>query len=212
MGEVWAARNERTDRDFAIKFLLPYLVGNSQAIERFVREARATGQLHHPNIVNVLDAGRAEDGRLYLVMELLAGESLEQRLARERTLPQLSVCVLFSQIARALDAAHRAGLVHRDLSSGNPHDVDRIHVTESTPGAEPMQWLWKVDPPGWHDLAGEPFRGPIPETYLVGPTVLPVLGQEGELLAAWSAARAITRRNRTRQKIRRQMWSKIETG
>jgi serine/threonine protein kinase len=132
MGEVWAARNERTDRDFAIKFLLPYLVGNSQAIERFVREARATGQLHHPNIVSVLDAGRAEDGRLYLVMELLAGESLEQRLVRERALPQLSACVLFSQVARALEAAHRAGLVHRDLSSGN------VFLVPPDQGSEPV--------------------------------------------------------------------------
>jgi hypothetical protein len=110
-----------------------------------------------------------------------------------------------------VDSPHD-GLPLRDLSSGKPHDVDRIHVTESMPGAEPMQWLWKVDPPGWHDLGGEAIRGPIPGTYLVGPTVLPGLGQEGELLAAWSAARAITRHNRTRQKIRRQMWSKIETG
>jgi serine/threonine protein kinase len=135
MGEVWSVRNERTDRDFAIKFLLPYLAGNSQAIERFVREARATGQLHHPNIVNVLDAGRAEDGRLYLVMELLAGESLEQRLTRERALPQLSACVLFSQVARALDAAHRAGLVHRDLSSGN------VFLVPADQGSEPVARL-----------------------------------------------------------------------
>ncbi|MBN1918806.1 MAG: phytoene dehydrogenase [Verrucomicrobia bacterium] len=110
-----------------------------------------------------------------------------------------------------VDSPHD-GLPLRDLSSGKAHDVDRIHLAESTPGAEPMQWLWKVDPPGWHDLAGEGFRGPIPGTYLVGPTVLPGLGQEGELLAAWSAARAITHRNRARQKIRRQMWTKIETG
>ncbi|MBN1607316.1 MAG: serine/threonine protein kinase [Polyangiaceae bacterium] len=135
MGEVWAARNERTDRDFAIKFLLPYLVGNSQAIERFVREARATGQLHHPNVVSVLDAGRAQDGRPYLVMELLAGESLEQRLARERVLPHLSACVLFSQVARALEAAHRAGLVHRDLSSGN------VFLVPADQGCEPVARL-----------------------------------------------------------------------
>jgi eukaryotic-like serine/threonine-protein kinase len=135
MGEVWAARNERTDRDFAIKFLLPYLVGNSQAIERFVREARATGQLHHPNIVSVLDAGRAQDGRPYLVMELLAGETLEQRLARERALPQLSACVLFSQVARALDVAHHAGLVHRDLSSGN------VFLVPADQGPEPVARL-----------------------------------------------------------------------
>jgi hypothetical protein len=75
-----------------------------------------------------------------------------------------------------------------------------------------MQWQWTVDPPGYLDLAGEPVRGPIPGTYLVGPTVLPALGQEGELIAAWGAARLITKKDRNRQKMRRQMWTKIETG
>ena len=74
-----------------------------------------------------------------------------------------------------------------------------------------MPRLWTVEPPGYLDLAGEPVRGPIPGTYLVGRTVLPALGQEGELLAAWSAARIIARGEPTRQKMRRQMWSKIET-
>jgi len=110
-----------------------------------------------------------------------------------------------------VDSPHD-GLPLRDTSRRPAREVERIHLRTSAPGPEPMQWLWKVEPAGWHDLAGEPFRGPIPGTYLVGSTVLPALGQEGELLAAWSAARSITRKNRTRQKIRRQMWTKIETG
>ena len=67
------------------------------------------------------------------------------------------------------------------------------------------------EPPGYLDIAGEPIRGPIPGSFLVGPTVLPGLGQEGQLLAAWGAARIVTRGDRRRQRMRRQMWTKIET-
>ena len=74
-----------------------------------------------------------------------------------------------------------------------------------------MERLWTVDPSGYLDVAGEPVRGPIPNTYLVGKTVLPALGQEGELIAALSAARIITRKDRARQRMRQKMWSKIDT-
>jgi hypothetical protein len=103
------------------------------------------------------------------------------------------------------------GLPLYDFTSGARREVDRIHVADGAPGAENMPRLWTVDPPGYLDLAGEPVRGPVAGTFLVGRTVLPALGQEGELLAAWSAARLIARRDRARQKMRRQMWSKIET-
>ena len=74
-----------------------------------------------------------------------------------------------------------------------------------------MERLWTVEPGGYLELSGEPVRGPVPGTYLVGKTVLPGLGQEGELIAGWSAARVITNKDRQRQRMRRQMWSKIET-
>jgi phytoene dehydrogenase-like protein len=90
-------------------------------------------------------------------------------------------------------------------------EIDRIHLSGATPGAEPMERQWTADPPGYRQLGGEPVRGPIAGTYLVGPSVLPALGQEGELLAAWSAARLITRRDRARQRMRQKLWSKIET-
>jgi serine/threonine-protein kinase len=118
MGEVWAARNERTTRDFAIKFLLPELAKEPEALRRFVREAKATGSLRHPNVVTAMDAGMHE-GRPYLVMELLSGESLEARLKRDGRLDALETCILLSQVARALEHAHHSGLVHRDLSSAN---------------------------------------------------------------------------------------------
>ncbi|MEB2321688.1 MAG: serine/threonine-protein kinase, partial [Sorangiineae bacterium] len=119
MGEVWSAVNQLTNRRFAIKLLLPALAHHREALDRFLLEARATGELDDPCIVRVYDAGVADDGRPYLVMELLAGESLESRLAREERLAPLTACIHFSRIARALDRAHAAGIVHRDLSSAN---------------------------------------------------------------------------------------------
>ena len=109
-----------------------------------------------------------------------------------------------------VDSAHD-GLPLYDYRSGSRRTVDRIHVTDTTPGAEPMQWLWSAEPAGYLGLAGEPVRGPIGGSYLVGSTVLPALGQEGQLIAATSAARLITRGDRTREKLRREMWTKIET-
>jgi len=118
MGEVWSARNERTNRDFAIKFLLPALAKHPEALQRFVREAKATGQLHHPNIVSVLDAGMHE-GRPYLVMELLTGESLDECLRRVGKLRPLHASVVIAQVARAVAHAHQRKVIHRDLSSAN---------------------------------------------------------------------------------------------
>jgi serine/threonine protein kinase len=123
MGEVWSARNERTNRDFAIKFLLPALARDPEALHRFVREAKATGSLRHPNVVTAIDAGMHEE-RPYLVMELLSGESLESRLKREGRLEPLESCILLAQVARALAHAHQSGLVHRDLSSANVYLCD----------------------------------------------------------------------------------------
>lgn len=119
MGEVWAASNELTNRDFAIKFLLKEFASNDEAYNRFVREAETTGKLQHPSIVDVFDVAQTVDGRPFIVMELLAGEGLNDRLAREGTLSPLQVATYFSQIGMALDLAHRAGIIHRDLSSSN---------------------------------------------------------------------------------------------
>ena len=110
-----------------------------------------------------------------------------------------------------VDSPHD-GLPLYDHSSGTRREIDRIHLGEGSPGPEPMQCLWSVEPPGYLGLAGEPVRGPIAGTYLVGTTVLPGLGQEGQLIAAASAARLITRKDRSREKLRREMWTKIETG
>lgn len=108
-----------------------------------------------------------------------------------------------------VDSAHD-GLPLYDHTTGTRNEIDRVQVS-AAPSAEPMERLWSVEPSGYLELAGEPVRGPIPNTFLVGKTVLPALGQEGELIAALSAARIVTRRDRARQRMRQKMWSRIDT-
>ena len=119
MGSVWAARNELTDRDFAIKFLLPVLANNDEALKRFFLEARACGQMRHPAIVDVYDMGQAEDGSPFLVMELLEGEGFDQRLAREGCVAAPEAAAWIAFIAQGLNVAHSKGFVHRDLKPSN---------------------------------------------------------------------------------------------
>ena len=117
MGEVYRARDTRLDRSVAIKVLPAELAQNAQFRSRFEREAKTISSLNHPNICTLHDIGQ-DAGVDYLVMELVEGESLAERLARG-PLPLAEVLRYGSQIAGALDKAHRAGIVHRDLKPGN---------------------------------------------------------------------------------------------
>ncbi|MBI5535442.1 MAG: phytoene dehydrogenase [Deltaproteobacteria bacterium] len=90
--------------------------------------------------------------------------------------------------------------------------ADRLEARGSASAAESMPAMYGVDPPGFLGIGGEPLRGPIARTFLVGKSVLPSLGQEGEMLAAWSVARIITRTDKRRERMRRDMWSRIEFG
>ena len=117
MGEVYRARDTRLGREVAVKILPSHLSESSEARGRFEREARVISGLNHPHICVLHDVGR-ENGVDYLVMELVEGESLAQRLARG-PLPVTEVLRLGAEIADALDRAHRAGVVHRDLKPGN---------------------------------------------------------------------------------------------
>jgi serine/threonine-protein kinase len=119
MGSVWAARNELTDRDFAVKFLLPSLANNKEALQRFFHEAKACGQIKHPAVVDVYDMGQAEDGSPFLVMELLEGEGFDARLARAGTFRPVEAAAWIAFVGRGLEEAHVRGLVHRDLKPGN---------------------------------------------------------------------------------------------
>jgi Tol biopolymer transport system component len=117
MGEVYRARDMRLGREVAVKVLPEHLSARSEVRARFEREARAVSALNHPHICTLHDVGREGDID-FLVMELVEGETLAQRLARG-ALPAAETLRLGSQIADALDRAHRAGFVHRDLKPGN---------------------------------------------------------------------------------------------
>ncbi len=117
MGEVWRARDTRLDRSVAIKILPDGFAQNEQFRARFEREAKTISSLNHPHICTLFDVGH-ESGSHFLVMELLDGESLADRLARG-ALPLDQVLRLGAQISDALDAAHKQSVVHRDLKPGN---------------------------------------------------------------------------------------------
>ena len=117
MGEVYRARDTRLDRTVAVKILPSHLSENSEAKQRFEREARTISSLNHPHICVLHDVG-SQDGTSYLVMEYLQGESLDSRLLRG-PLPLKQALEVGVQICEALEKAHRAGIVHRDLKPGN---------------------------------------------------------------------------------------------
>jgi serine/threonine protein kinase len=117
MGEVYRAKDTRLGRSVALKVLPQHLSSNSEIRARFDREAKTISSLNHPHICTLHDVGR-ENGTDYLVMELVEGETLAQRLARG-PIPLADVLSLGAQIADALDRAHRAGVIHRDLKPGN---------------------------------------------------------------------------------------------
>ena len=119
MGEVYEAQHELIGRRFAIKFLHPQLASNTEVVARFQREAQAAGGLENENIAAVVDAGTADDGAPYLVMEYLDGEDLAHLLVRGGALPLPRAVFIMIQACRGLAAAHNRGIVHRDLKPEN---------------------------------------------------------------------------------------------
>jgi len=117
MGSVWEAEDQLLDRRVAVKVLSEGLAEDEQAAERFRREARAAAGLSHPNVAAVLDYGE-EDGTQFMVMELLHGETLAERLRNGPLAPDEAARIA-AAVAEALDEAHRAGIVHRDVKPGN---------------------------------------------------------------------------------------------
>ncbi|WP_431286621.1 protein kinase domain-containing protein [Roseateles chitinivorans] len=118
MASVFKAHDPSIGRDVAIKFLHASLCEDEEYHARFLREARASGSLSHPNIVTVHDVGEV-DGRPYMAMELLDGEPLADLLEPGTPLPIRDTVVMAIQLARALDYAHKRGIVHRDIKPGN---------------------------------------------------------------------------------------------
>ena len=138
MGEVYQARDTRLERTVAIKIIPPHLSDDVTRRQRFEREAKAISSLNHPHICTLYDVGR-QDGVDFIVMEYLEGESLAARL-QKGPLPAAQVLQYGTQIASALDKAHRCGVTHRDLKPGN------IMLTKS--GAKLLDFgLAKAVPP-----------------------------------------------------------------
>lgn len=119
MGAVYRATQLSVDRSVAIKLIAPEVEQNAAHVQRFRREAEALAKLRHPNTVHLLDFGVTEQGRLYMVMELLSGTDLEQHLKQHGAFEVAPALRVVRQIARALSEAHAVGLIHRDLKPSN---------------------------------------------------------------------------------------------
>ncbi|NNF26409.1 MAG: protein kinase, partial [Gemmatimonadetes bacterium] len=119
MGSVYLGEHLKIGRRDAIKILRRSLASDEEAIARFIRGATNASRVHHPNVCSIYDCGETEDGLVFLAMELIEGESLQELLARQQSLPLSECAVIARQVADALQAAHDAGIVHRDLKPGN---------------------------------------------------------------------------------------------
>jgi eukaryotic-like serine/threonine-protein kinase len=171
MGEVYRARDTRLGRDVAIKVLPQHLSANPEVRARFEREARTVSSLNHPNICTLYDVGR-EGETDFLVMELIEGETLATRLARG-ALPLTDTLRIGGEIADALDRAHRAGVVHRDLKPGN------VMLTKS--GAKLMDFgLARAS-----GLAPAPGSGVTVGALTQSPTIAQPLTAEGTIVGTF---------------------------
>src|SRR4051812_25476825 len=130
MGSVWVARHLQLETPLAVKFIDPSMAATADVRSRFEREAKAAALLQGPNVVQIHDYG-VDGGVPYIVMELLRGEDLGARLAREGRLPLPAVATVVHQVAKVLRKAHEAGIVHRDLKPTN------VFIVEEDEGDEP---------------------------------------------------------------------------
>jgi hypothetical protein len=171
MGEVYRARDTRLGRDVAVKVLPQHLSSDPDIRARFEREARSISSLNHPNICTLFDVGNEGDVE-YLVMELVDGVTLAERLMRG-PLPAAELLRIGRQVADALDRAHRAGIIHRDLKPGN------IMLTKS--GAKLMDFgLARAA-----GAAGGPGSGAAMTAFTHTPTVAQALTTQGTLVGTF---------------------------
>jgi serine/threonine-protein kinase len=134
MGEVYLAEHRLLKRPCAVKLIHPEIADEAEVLRRFEREVRATAQLTHPNTVEIYDYGHAEDGTFYYVMEYLPGLDLDDLVTRYGPVSPARAVHFLRQLCGALQEAHAAGLVHRDLKPGNVlvcrhggvHDVAKL--------------------------------------------------------------------------------------
>src|SRR5712691_10055467 len=120
MGTVWEAEDTLLDRHVAVKLLHPQFADEPEFLERFRREARAAARLSHPNIVSIYDVGEDVETRTpFIVMELVEGGNLKERIQRSAPLPDNEIRALGAALAATLEYAHRRGIVHRDVKPQN---------------------------------------------------------------------------------------------
>jgi Protein kinase domain len=164
MGVVYRATDLQLGRPVALKLLAGDRAADPEFRERFQRESRMAAAIEHPNVIPVYAAGE-EDGRLYLVMRYVAGTDLQQELRRLRSLDPERAADIVAQVAAALDAAHAAGLVHRDVKPANvllsgehaylsDFGLTRL-VASDTELTEAGQWIGTVDYCSPEQLRGE---------------------------------------------------------
>lgn len=133
---VYKCHDRRTQKDVAIKVLDPMMSRRGEFSQRFLREIRTVSQLRHHNTIKVTDAGKTDVGCLYLVMELLEGEALDEILDREGALPPARVQRIMSQVLKSLIEAHQDGVMHRDMKPANvfiakiPGETDYVKVLD----------------------------------------------------------------------------------
>jgi beta-lactam-binding protein with PASTA domain/tRNA A-37 threonylcarbamoyl transferase component Bud32 len=120
MADVYLAHDDVLDRDVALKVMSSRYAQDEEFVERFRREAQSAAALSHPNIVSIFDRGETEDGTYYIAMEYLSGGTLKDRILKRGALPARTAAAVALQIAGALGAAHRRGVVHRDIK---PHNI-----------------------------------------------------------------------------------------
>jgi eukaryotic-like serine/threonine-protein kinase len=119
MGSVWVAVHQALGTEVAVKFIAPWCLDDEQAVARFRREAQMIARVKSPHVAAVFDYGIMPDGQPYIVMELLVGETLQERLKTGDPLPVNMVVRIVEQTAMALEAAHALGVVHRDIKPAN---------------------------------------------------------------------------------------------
>jgi len=119
MGSVWLAEHSGLDTQVVVKFIAAEVAALPEIVQRFAREAAAASRVKSPHVVQMLDHGVTAEGLPYIIMELLEGRDLQQRIREQRKLPVEEVAIIIGQLAKALARAHERGVLHRDIKPSN---------------------------------------------------------------------------------------------
>ncbi len=164
MGSVFLAEQIRVgNRKIALKVLHRKFSEDEEFIGRFENEAASTGRINHPNVITIYESKQAADGTLYIAMELVEGESLTEHLRKRRRLPPAEVVEIIGQCCKALQAAHRLGIIHRDIKP------DNIMLTKDSDGGLLVKILdfgiAKLKDSGGHTVTGSVLGTPAYMSY-----------------------------------------------